>query len=407
MPLRSRPLLALLAAEGISTTGSQMTWLAVPWFVLETTGSPTRMSVVLGAEFLGTALVGIPSGAVAARLGARRTLLACDLARAPLVALVPLLHTVDLLTLPLLAVITFVLGALWTPSYSSQRVILPELLGEDDRVLARANALLRATTNTTVLVGPPVAGLLIAALGTSTVLWLDAGTFLVSFALIALFVPPGDRSPEAEDARGLFVGIRFLWRDRLLRPWTLAGAGFELGSQALFAVIPVLAFLRFDDPTVAGWLWAAYGAGGIAGSVLVMVAARRIDPYLLVVVSKLAQVVLLWLLALDLPVATFGATVAAVSFLASVISAPFTGVLTTRPPASIRPHSMTAYMTITLVAGTIGLASAGPVVEHVGLRAVFVGIALIHTIGAGPFVLAALRARADRDARTVVPVNPR
>lgn len=352
------------------------------------------MSIVLAAEFLGTALLGIPSGPVAARLGARGTLLACDLARAPLIALVPLLHAMELLTSPLLAAIAFVLGALWTPAYSSQRVILPELVGEDDRVLGQANALLRATTSTTVLVGPPVAGFLIAALGASNVLWFDAGTYLVSFALLALFVPGGGRAPQPEDARGLFAGVRFLWRDRLLRPWTLAGAGFELGWQALFAVIPVLAFLRFDDPVVAGWLWVAVGAGGIAGNVLVVPALRRIDPLLMIVVAKVGQVVLLWFLPLDLPVVAFGATVGAASFLGSLIYSPVTGIQTSRTPAPIRPHAMAAYLTITILAGMVGLASAGPTLEHVSFRAVFVGIAVVHTAGAIPFVAGALRERA-------------
>ena len=51
--LRHRPLRALLAAEVISTTGAQMTWLALPWFVLTTTGSPARMTVVMMAELAG------------------------------------------------------------------------------------------------------------------------------------------------------------------------------------------------------------------------------------------------------------------------------------------------------------------------------------------------------------------
>ena len=391
--LRSRPLLALLAAEAVSTTGSQLSLLAIPWFVLETTDSPTRMSVVLAAEFLGTALLGIPSGSVAARLGARTTLLACDLVRAPLVALVPLLHAAELLTFPVLASIAFVLGALWTPAYSSQRVILPELLGEDDRVLAQANALLRATTSTTILVGPPVAGLLIAAVAASNVLWIDAGTFLVSFALVALFVPPGHRAPDAEDARGLLAGVRFLWRDRLLRPWTLAGAAFEFGWQALFVVIPVLAFVRFDDPKVAGWLWAAYGAGGIAGNVLVVPVLRRLDPYGIVVVAKIAQLAVLWILVLDLQVVAFGVAIAVASFLASFVSSPVAGVQTARTPAALRPHAMAAYLTVTLVAGMVGLATAGPTLEHVSFRAVFVGVAVVHTVAAIPFVLAALRER--------------
>ncbi len=370
-----------------------MSWLAIPWFVLETTGSPTRMSLVLAAEFLGTALLGIPSGAVAARLGARATLLGCDLVRAPLVALVPLLHAVDLLSLPLLAAIAFLMGALWTPAFSSQRVILPELLGEDERLLGQANALLRATTSTTVLIGPPLAGLLIVAMGASNVLWLDAGSFLLSFALLALFVPPGERAPEAEDAGGLTRGLRFLWRDRLLRPWTLAGASFELGWQALFATIPVIAFLRFDDPTVAGWLWAAFGAGGIAGNILVLPVLRRWDPFSIVVIAKTAQLVALWLLVLDLPIVLFGATLAAASFLASFVSSPVTGVQTARTPPPLRAHAMAAYLTITLVAGAVGLAAAGPALESAGFSATFLAIAAIHTVGAIPFVRAALRER--------------
>ena len=60
--LRDRRLLALLVAETVSTTGSQMTWLALPWFVLVTSGSATRMSFVMAAELLGLALLGLPGG---------------------------------------------------------------------------------------------------------------------------------------------------------------------------------------------------------------------------------------------------------------------------------------------------------------------------------------------------------
>ena len=49
-PLRQRPIVALISAEVISSLGSQMTFLALPWFVLKTTGSPTRMGVVLAVE---------------------------------------------------------------------------------------------------------------------------------------------------------------------------------------------------------------------------------------------------------------------------------------------------------------------------------------------------------------------
>ena len=74
---RRRPLAALLAAEAISTTGSQMTLLALPWFVLVTTGSPARMGVVVAADLVPMVVLALPGGALAGRLGARRTMLAC------------------------------------------------------------------------------------------------------------------------------------------------------------------------------------------------------------------------------------------------------------------------------------------------------------------------------------------
>ena len=101
-PLHQRPIVALVSAEVISSLGSQMTFLALPWFVLSTTGSATRMGVVLAFELLPIAVLGIPSGAVIARYGARRTMIVSDLIRAPLLASIPVLHELGWLTFPLL-----------------------------------------------------------------------------------------------------------------------------------------------------------------------------------------------------------------------------------------------------------------------------------------------------------------
>ena len=104
--LRSRPLVALLVAEVLSTTGSQMTWLALPWFVLVTSGSK-QMALVIAAEAGGYALFGIPSGSLLERLGPQRTMRLCDAVRAPLMVLVPVLHWSGGLTVPILIVIAF------------------------------------------------------------------------------------------------------------------------------------------------------------------------------------------------------------------------------------------------------------------------------------------------------------
>ena len=97
---RQRPLVALLVAEVVSSLGSQMTFLALPWFVLVTTGSAAKMGIVLAVELLPVALLGIPSGTLVARLGARQTMLIGDAARFPIMVAIPLLHSAGLLTLP-------------------------------------------------------------------------------------------------------------------------------------------------------------------------------------------------------------------------------------------------------------------------------------------------------------------
>src|SRR5689334_11990701 len=98
-----------------------MTFLALPWFVLATTGSATQMSIVLAVELLPVAVFGIPSGSVVSRLGARRTLLASDFVRAPLVALVPILHWAGALSFGVLLALVFALGLFYAPYAAAQR----------------------------------------------------------------------------------------------------------------------------------------------------------------------------------------------------------------------------------------------------------------------------------------------
>ena len=80
--LRNRSIIGLLTAELVSLTGSAMTFVALPWFVLMTTGSTAKMGWVLAAEMLPVAIFGIPAGTVIAKLGAKKTMLISDAARA-------------------------------------------------------------------------------------------------------------------------------------------------------------------------------------------------------------------------------------------------------------------------------------------------------------------------------------
>src|SRR5438093_10673263 len=266
----SVPLRALLVAELVSTTGSQMTWVALPWFVLVTSHSPGRMSLVVAAEAAGYAIFGIPSGTVLQRLGGRTTMLACDGLRAPLVLLIPVLHWSGALTLVALLVVGFVVGTVSTPYGSAQRVLLPELLGEDEAAVGRANALFQAATRLTLMGGPPLAGVLIAVVGPPAVLAIDSATYAVAFVLVLAFVPkPAHERSEAEEVGGVLEGLRYLSRDRLLRSWASAFAIGDGPVQLVFIGLPVLVFAHFDaEPRLLGVLLGGWGVGAVAGNVV-------------------------------------------------------------------------------------------------------------------------------------------
>src|SRR5262245_11137467 len=107
----TRPLVGLLVAEVISTAGTEMTAIALPWFVLVTTGSPARTGAVLAAEFVGMSVLGLWGGPVATSLGARRMMLTSDLLRAVLIATIPLAYWLGVLSFPLVLAVGVAVGA--------------------------------------------------------------------------------------------------------------------------------------------------------------------------------------------------------------------------------------------------------------------------------------------------------
>jgi MFS family permease len=391
-PLRDRRIVALLAAETVSMTGSQMRWLALPWFVLVTSGSATRMSLVLAASAAGVALLGIPGGKVLERLGGRRTMLLSDGVRAPLVLLVPALHWAGLLSLPPLLAISFVLGALAAPYFAAQRVLVPAIVGEEEAAVSRANAFLQAANRLTMLVGPAAGGALIALVGALNVLVLTGLAHLVGFVVIALFLHV-DRVPD-EERRSALAGLRYLAREPLLRSWTAALVVGDAAFTAIFLALPVLAFLSFDgDPRIAGWLIASFGVGALAGNALAYRAVSRMDGLLLVAAVIGFQALPLWVLVLPAPATAIGAALAASGLANGIVNPSLHSILTLRPPLHLRPQVMTAMLTIGMLVAPVALLVTGPALDAFGVRPVFAAAVALQTAATLGIAVAALRAR--------------
>ena len=396
--LRNRPLRALLVAEVISTTGAQMTWLALPWFVLTTTGSPSQMTLVIMAELLGLAAAGLPAGPFVQRLGARRSMLITDLARAPLMLLVPVLHWSGHLTLVGLIVLAALLGALAAPYFTAQKVIVPELLGEDERVISQANALFQGAIRATLLLGAPVGGVLIGVIGAANVLVVDGITYLVSFALVALFVPKREPAAheEAEDTRGILVGLRFMVREPLLRVWCPLFVAGDAAWQAFFAAVPVLTIERFGaDAKIAGALFAGFGAGALIGNFLSFrFLAQRLEGLRLIAFTAPLQAAPLWVLTLDVGAWAMFAAVLASGLGNGLCNPSIHSIFTLRIPPPIRAKAMAAAGTIWGLGTPIGLVFAGPILTAFGAEPVLIGFAAVQTVCMLGVSAASLRASA-------------
>jgi MFS family permease len=390
-PLRQRPIVALVAAQVVSSLGSQMTFLALPWFVLSTTGSATKMGVVLAAELAPIAILGIPSGTVIARYGARRTMIVSDVARAPLIASIPLLHALGVLTFPLLLVLVACVGVFIAPYFASQRLILPELVGNDEQTVAQANAVIEGATRATSLLGPVVAGLLIATFSAPTVLYVDAATFLCSFVLLALFVPSRPPLPRTEEGGGVLAGIRFLLRDRTLRVLGFTALFANGLGQMLSAGLTVLAYEEYSSSKVAGAFFAAFGLGAVLGSVAAVRIVGRHDPLRLGATAFVVLTLPIFALALELPVPAVMTALAVSSFFGPLVNAPLIGVITMRTPEALRAKVMTAVLTTAMLAGPVGMVIAGPLLEAWGPRQVFLLVAAGQLLATIPFAIVAFR----------------
>ncbi|MGZ4320075.1 MAG: MFS transporter [Gaiellaceae bacterium] len=393
-------LVALLAAEVVSTTGSQMTWLALPWFVLVTTGSATKTSLVMASELGGLALLGLPAGRLLGRLGARRTMILCDASRAPLMLVIPVLHWSGGLSFGVLAAVAFALGAFSAPYFAAQKVIVPELLGEGEQEVTDANALFQAANRTTILLGPVLGGVLIGVIGAPSVLLVDAASYLVAVLLVTVFVPKRPPVEQAPEHRRVRAGLRFLARDRLLRVWWPAFALGDAAWTAFFVTIPVLVLARFGhEPQIAGWLFASFGIGALVGNgISFRYLTRRFDGLTIFSAFIVIQVAPLWLLWLPLSAAAMSAILVVAGLGNGLVNPSLHSITTLRIPPPMRPTVMTTVMVLWALVNPLGLFAAGPVLDAFGTTPVLVGFAALQTLTMGAAALVAVRERARQPA---------
>jgi len=389
----STPIRAIVAAEWVSSIGSSMTVLALPWFVLVTTGSATKLGLVLGIGSIPFVTLPLLAGSLIARIGARQTMVIADAARLPLLAAIPALYSLHALSFPLLVVLVALTNVFTAAHMPAQRLILAEVVGDEESLLARANAYLDGAQTTAPLVGPALAGVLIAALGPPNVLYVDATTFGVAAIAVGLLVPRRKPTTEAE-GRGLLAGLRYILRSRLLVVLCVTMLTMEFFFTLFMTTLPVFAYSHYDqNPRIAGVFYAAMGAGALLGMPVVSGVVRRFGALHVAAGALVLASIPKLLLGFPLPAVGVAAALVLQGIFGPLTGAPIFTVITTRTPAALRTKVLSAAFGVMFLTGPLGQIATGPLINAVGARTVIVIAAAGSLIGSAPFAIYVARHR--------------
>ncbi len=254
----------LWLAHLISMFGDGLYTVALPWLVYKHTGSGVATAITLAAGAIPYIIVSPIAGVYVDRWNRRRTLIGADLLRALILLLFPLalLAGFNLALVLILAIVLPAIGRFFVPA---QRATTPGLVSADE--LLGANALMEGAGQAAYIVAPAIGGVLIAAAGAVSLLFIDGATFVASALLLGLVAFPGGM--RRRDAQGGFraslaEGLRTTWRTPALRTLSLLVA-FVI---CFFATVPALLPLWVGSgrPGAYGLLFACFSVGSVLAS---------------------------------------------------------------------------------------------------------------------------------------------
>lgn len=274
---RNRRFQILCVGQGLSLLGSGASGIALPLLVLRLTHSPLWAGLVEAAWTGALALACLPAGPLVDRLDRRRVLLSCEAGRALTSAALAAAVLTGRATPAALLAAGVVLGFLAAPfnaaGLASVRQVVPE------HKLSTALAVNQVRGQLAFLLGPVLGGLLFQA-SPSAPFWLDAASFAVSAGCVlalgpALYTPAGEREGWW---RSFTAGLRFLWRERLLRRLTLVASAQNLVLDGVYLAVVVGCARQGASGLSVGAVTATSAAGATAGVLLAPRVGKRFPP---------------------------------------------------------------------------------------------------------------------------------
>ena len=371
-----RVIYSLFIANAISMTGNQLTLLAIPWFVLATTGSAAQTGITAFFTLLPTVLSTFFGGAFIDRIGFKPASIIADLASGMTVLLIPLLFTAGWLPFWLLQVLVFLGALLDAPGVTARDALLPELAAAAEMPLERIASLNQIVERSSRLLGAPAAGFLIALVSAQNVLYLDAATFAVSALLVWLIVPnikidrPADEiDPTSGYLADLQAGLRYVRQDILIL--TIVGIVLITNflDAALASVIyPVFVRDVYGSAIGLGLIFGVSGGGAVVGALIYSAVGHRYSRYKVYVwsfiVVALARIPIIFLPPLWIVLTT----AAIVGLAAGPLNPIMSAVSYSRIPSAMRGRVLGVLRSGAFMAMPLGVLLAGYALDGLGLR---------------------------------------
>jgi MFS family permease len=367
-----KPILAVFLSDAISLSGNAAALVAIPWFVLELTGSAALTGVTAFFTVLPTVIALFLGGAIVDRLGFRTTSVLADLASGAAVAAIPVLHLTVGIEFWQLVVLVFLGALLDAPGTTARESLVPDLAEVAGMRLERATGIVQGIHRGSLLAGAPLAGGLIAIMGPANVLWLDAGSFLVSAALVRFWAPDirhrAEGEPPGRYVTELLEGLRFVFRDPVIRAVTFTVMLTNFLDAPLFSVtMPVFAREAFGSAVQLGLMIGTFGGLSLLGAVVFSVIGHRLPRRMTFVVAfifvSLPYLILSTLPSLPLAVAAMA--------LFGLASAPLNPIINTvyyeRVPASMRGRVLGLSNAAAFATMPAGALAAGFLIEGIGV----------------------------------------
>ena len=279
-PRSWRGLAGVLVAQGLAWTGTRLSAIALPWFVLTSTGSAAQTGIVVFVEMTPYVIVQLLSGPIIDRVGPRRISIAGDLVSTGAVAMVPLLYAAGALEMWSLLPLVAIVGAARGPSDAAKGVFIPAMTEAAGVPLERGTGLAGTIERLSSTVGPGVAGILVASIGGAYALTVTAVVFGLGALVIAWATPRHEPVPDHDSAAGYLARLRggaeFVRSERLLRSIVGMVAVTNLLDAAWISVLlPVWARESGHGPAAIGLIVAAMSAASIVTSGLAAAFAHR------------------------------------------------------------------------------------------------------------------------------------